>query len=222
MRPLVLLFCFALPRLAASQVADSTICYAAPWFTGGSGYRLWPDDAWQSGQDTTRRSTDFVVRQLAGTYRMIEVTTEGVDLRHHAKEWRLTLGRPRADRLAHWTQRWRGHAEFFPLAGERRLLRAGSLDSTFVSVPEDSIIQEVRLIYRGRDHLTLQGAPFEVFGGTGGFYWVWEVAADGSFSGRWEEGGVGHLRYPVTGRSAWGTARRLLLCLPESWLTGAA
>ena len=39
--------------------------------------------------------------------------------------------------------------------------------------------------------LMLEGAPFDVFDGTGGLYWVYDVADGGSFAGRWVEGGLG-------------------------------
>lgn len=182
MKLIVFRLVFVTGVLHAQQ--DSTTCYA------GGGTRLWPDAAWQSGQDTMSRSADFVVKTLGGSYRMIVVETEGPHLRRWGSEWDLRLEVPPADSVRRWARKYQDRANVFPLWGSRRLVRLGYLDGDVRPVPPDSVVLPVRMVYFGGERLHLEVAPFDVMDGGGGIFYLGEVGDSGDFSGRWVDGSI--------------------------------
>jgi hypothetical protein len=176
-----LLTLWAIPDLQAQK--DSTTCYA------DVGYRLWPDAAWQSRQDTVSRPASFVARTLSGSYRLIVIKTEGPGLQKFGEEWTLRLEPPPPDSAQRWARMLRGQTDVFPLWGSRRLVRSGSLNESLHPPIRDSL-SAVRLRYYGGERLSFEGAPFNMMDGGSGIFHVEEVEESGSFSGRWVEGGL--------------------------------
>ena len=184
LQPVLLFFLVVLAVVRPARAQDSTTCYA------DGGYRLWPDAPWQSKQDTVSRSAEFVARTLAGRYRMVVIITEGPGLRKFGSEWDLTLEPTPADSARRWGRMHQGRADVFPLWGSRKLVRSGYLDEEMRLAHPDSAGQVVRVSYFGGERLTLQGGPFDVMDGGGGFFDVDEVDEPGGFRGRWVEGSL--------------------------------
>ena len=195
MRPILgmlLLSSFVVPELAA-QVREDSICVAASDAWRGAGNRLWPDDAWQGGQDTLPRSVEWVTNRLSGTYRLLEIASEGYGSVKWVREWNLALARPDPDSAALWGTRMGQKVYEVPVAGTKTLLREGPLDSATFEVVRATYRTEesARINYRGRDRLVLQSGPYNTVDGDYALYSISEVDEHGNFAGRWTEGGYG-------------------------------
>jgi hypothetical protein len=180
-----------------AQMVSDTVCYAnSLWFGTAPGNRLWPDAAWQAHQDTLPRTPEWITQRLAGTYRFVEIESEGEGATKLARVWSLQLRAPDPDSMEAWTSQWGRKAFDLPLVGQRTLLMEGQLGKALKS-PRTATKQDVRLHYRGRDYLVLFGAPFNVADGNGGIFAIMGVGDNGSFVGRWVLGGYGIALFPT-------------------------
>ena len=200
MRLLLGSLCLSLcsPCLAAAQSPMDSVCVASlASFSESPGRDLWPDEAWQSRQDTAARPTTYVAAQLAGTYRVFQVESEGGGPMKGVRLFRMWLTVPPADSAAGWT---RGFNELtsVPLAGTQTLLFAGLLgDEPLAEVVGAE--EPIYLLYRKPDGLTLTTDPVRTIDGMGYRYNIAGVKADGSFDGRWVSGGNSFAVYSKAG-----------------------
>jgi len=170
-------------------------CIAAPWwFVESSGYRLWPEAKWQSGQDTVPRSGDYVAEHLKGSYRLFVATSEGEGAKWIA-EWSLKLEPTPAAQDSAWRNRW-VHGKrgvHFPLVGRMEYRRGGYINGDRSLAPATGgwtpSADSVRLRYEpAAGIMRLDGAPFDALD-AGTPYAIYAIDSAGGFSGRWTTGG---------------------------------
>ena len=172
-------------------------CLAAPWwFIESSGLRLWPEEEWQSGQDTVPRTPDHVAGRLRGNYRLFVATSEGEGAKRIG-EWTLRLERTPAAQDSAWQSLWNGARRriYFPLIGTMEYRRGGFLnaDGSLVSTAggRTPALDSVRVRYQpALGILELEAAPFDRTD-SGTPYAIYAVDSTGGFSGRWIMGGIG-------------------------------